>query len=94
MKEFVEKHAEKLYDIEQTLDETLGAEWEADSDQIGLFMQPYEQVSMIELISTRNTLFNKVMVVFASLCEEINVLKEQVRRICRVPRVISPLMRY
>jgi WASH complex subunit 7 len=77
MKEFVEKHAEKLYDIEQTLDETLGAEWDADSDQIGLFMQPYEQVSMLELISTRNTLFNKVMVVFASLCEEINVLKEQ-----------------
>ncbi len=80
MKEFVEKHAEKLYDIEQTLDETLGAEWDADSDQIGLFMQPYEQVSMLELISTRNTLFNKVMVVFASLCEEINVLKEQVSR--------------
>jgi WASH complex subunit 7 len=76
MKEFVEKHASQLIEIKEMLEETLTDTWDSHSDLIALWFQPYEQTNVVELIRTENKLYNKVTMVFASLCNEVAILQE------------------
>jgi len=48
---------------------------------VALSFQPYEQTKILELVKTDNKLFNKIIIVFASLCVEMRKLKEEVRNI-------------
>jgi len=76
MKEFVEKHATQLIEIEEMLDETLTDAWDFHSDLISLSIQPYEQTTVVDLIRTDNKLYNKVTMAFAALCDEVSFLRE------------------
>ena len=44
-------------------------------DPIEIETEPYEQTNILELIQTENRLFNKVMKVFAWLCDEALLLE-------------------
>jgi hypothetical protein len=78
MKDFVEKHATQLIEIEEMLEETLTDTWDSNSDLISLFIQPYEQTKVVDLIRTENKLYNKVTMAFAALCDEVAFLQETV----------------
>ena len=51
----------------------------ATVDPIEIETEPYEQTNILELIQTDNQLFNKVMKVFAWLCDESLLLESIVR---------------
>jgi WASH complex subunit 7 len=78
MKVFVEQHSEELRKIESALDDTMTVGWDLDTDPISLEMTPYEQTTMLELIKTKSKPVSKVTLVFASLCQEIEVLCDTV----------------
>ena len=79
MKEFTEKYATQLEDIENALDESLSEAWDYTVDPIALSFRPYEQTNIIQLIKSDNKVFNKVMLVYSALCSEVNQLRQTVR---------------
>lgn len=78
LKAFVSQYSTQLQEIEEALEEALSQEWEITSEPIFLQIQPYEQTNILQIIRTDNKVFNKIMSVFASLCLEIQFLKEVV----------------
>jgi WASH complex subunit 7 len=76
--DFVSKYGNQLHEIETSLDETLSEVWDAMEDPVGLNAQPYEQTTVLQLVRTDNKLFNKVTLIFASLCLEMKHLTEHV----------------
>ncbi|KAL6052161.1 WASH complex subunit 4 [Balamuthia mandrillaris] len=74
---FVKDFAGQLKAIETALEESLSEVWDSTVDPIALSLQPYEQTRIFELIKTDNKLFNKMMIVFASLCVEMRTLSEE-----------------
>lgn len=78
MKAFVQKHAAELQKIEEALGETMTFGWDANSDPISLDLTPYEQTNMLELVKTKSKPVSKFTTVFATLCQELNTLNEQV----------------
>jgi len=79
LQSFVSDYWKQLRTIEELLGESLSEVWEPAIDPIGLYLQSYEQTSLIELVRTDNKLFNKIIMVFASLCLEIDQLKTQAK---------------
>jgi WASH complex subunit 7 len=75
---FVEAHANQLQKIEEALDETLSENWDPITDPVNLSLQPYEQTNILELIRTDNKVFNKVIIIFSALIQEVAELKETV----------------
>eukprot|EP01088_Endostelium_zonatum_P014541 TRINITY_DN3239_c0_g1_i1.p1 TRINITY_DN3239_c0_g1~~TRINITY_DN3239_c0_g1_i1.p1 ORF type:complete len:1217 (-),score=305.58 TRINITY_DN3239_c0_g1_i1:81-3731(-) len=88
MRKFVEDHAKQLKDIEEALDESLSEAWDSTVDPIGLDIQPYEQTKILELIKTDNKLFDKVLIVFVSLCAEMRKLENEAREKYYAPLLI------
>ncbi len=79
MKTFVKRYAKQIEDIEYALEESLSEVWDSQVDPLTLSVKPYEQTSLLHLIKTDNKVFNKILLVFSSLCSEIQQLKEIVR---------------
>jgi hypothetical protein len=52
--------------------------WDATVDPIAFDLAPYEQTHILKLINTDNKIYNKVTLVFAALCQEMQSLKEAV----------------
>lgn len=59
-----------------TWDEDLALVWERFEDPIQVHMSPEERVDVNDLIRTDNDLLNRVMVVFAYLCDEVQYLEQ------------------
>jgi len=74
MEDFLKEFSGQLRSIEEALRETISEVWDPLKDPISLNTTPYEQTNIIHLINTENTLFNKVLLVFASLGKETNSL--------------------
>jgi hypothetical protein len=75
---FVKEYGERLHTLEQALDDSRGELWDPTSDPLALSFKPYEQTRLVELIKTDNKLFNKILIVFSSLCVEMCKLTEEV----------------
>jgi len=88
MRRFVEEHSKQLKDIEEALDESLSEAWDSTVDPIGLDIQPYEQTKILDLIKTDNKLFDKVLIVFVSLCSEMKKLEHEAREKYYAPLLI------
>ncbi|KAH7984693.1 hypothetical protein HPB52_023522 [Rhipicephalus sanguineus] len=71
---FMEDLTTEFKNIEQSLDEGITEAWDIDSDLIALHWVPYENTTLLELISTDNKVLNKVMTVLAALCSEMKQL--------------------
>ena len=57
-------------------DEELALSWERFEDPVQLHMSPEERVDVNDLIRTDNDLLNRVVVVFAYLCDEVKYLEQ------------------
>ncbi|RHY93561.1 hypothetical protein DYB26_013031 [Aphanomyces astaci] len=73
--EIVNEHTSKLKEIEDALSAAMSEVWGYWADPIQLHLHPAERVDVQDLIRTDNELFNKVLTVFAVLCDEISELK-------------------
>nr|CCA26974.1 KIAA1033 putative [Albugo laibachii Nc14] len=71
----VNEHTSKLKEIEDAITAALSEVWGYWADPIQSQLHPAERVDVQELINTDNELFNKVLTVFAVLCDEISELK-------------------
>ncbi|EFA80426.1 hypothetical protein PPL_07260 [Heterostelium album PN500] len=76
LNQFAVDYAQQIWQIEEALDETLSESSDLNVDPVSLYIRPYEQQDIIELIKTEHKIFNKVMLVFASLTNQIRILKE------------------
>ena len=74
VKEFLDSYSERLRGVEEALSDSLSDIWDPNQDPIKLHIQPYEQCNMPDLINTESKLFNKVILVFSTLCKESRVL--------------------
>jgi len=79
IRHFVEEYSSQLHEIEEALDETLCDVWDYVADPIGLWLEPYEQTNVVELVKTDNAIFNKLTIVFSYISLEIHNLQEIVR---------------
>lgn len=59
-------------------DAVFGKLWDSFNDCIKLKFEPHEALRYDELIQTENKLLQKVTLVFATLCDEIELLKRMV----------------
>jgi WASH complex subunit 7 len=80
MQDFLNKYANELHNVENALSDALSEVSDPNTDPVGISIVPYEQTNILQLVRTENKLFNKVIVVFASLCLEIQKLKELVKK--------------
>ncbi|XP_078343242.1 WASH complex subunit 4-like [Oculina patagonica] len=87
--QFLEEYASQLKAIEDALDDSVGDSWDFTLDPIALQTLPYEQSRLLELIKTDNKVFNKVVMVFASLCREMDQLKHEA-----TTKFYTPLLLY
>ncbi|XP_020600408.1 WASH complex subunit 4-like, partial [Orbicella faveolata] len=87
--QFLEEYASQLKAIENALDDSVGDSWDFSLDPIALQTLPYEQSRLLELIKTDNKVFNKVVMVFASLCREMDQLKHEA-----TTKFYTPLLLY
>eukprot|EP00128_Syssomonas_multiformis_P014002 Colp12_sorted_trinity150504_noHs@12355 len=87
--QFLETYKKQLRDVEEALDESLINVWDPNYDPIGLKAKPVEKISLLQLIRTDNKTFNKVMVVFSGLCQELSEIKFEGER-----KFIPPLLVY
>ncbi|XP_068718075.1 WASH complex subunit 4-like [Montipora capricornis] len=87
--QFLEEYASQLKGIEDALDDTVGDSWDFTLDPIALQILPYEQSKLLELIKTDNKVLNKVVMVFAALCREMDQLKYEA-----VTKYFTPLLLY
>lgn len=55
---------------------------------MALDIQPYEQVPLVDLIKTDNKFFNKIIMAFASLCEEASEMERHARETFYQPLAI------
>ena len=75
--EFIHEHQQRLNEIEETIRLDIGnVPWEQAMDPAMLQLEPTERVDVPDLIQTDNDIFNKVMTVFAFLCDEVAELKQ------------------
>lgn len=74
MENYLKEYSTQLRSIEEALRETISDVWDPLKDPVSLNLEPYEQTNIIHLINTENSLFNKVLLVFASLGKESNNL--------------------
>lgn len=77
--EFIEQNNQQLRELEEALEPTLSEAHNPLSDPLGLDLAPYEASSLIELVKTDNKLFDKLMLVFASLVLEMKKLARLAR---------------
>ncbi|XP_044177344.1 WASH complex subunit 4-like isoform X2 [Acropora muricata] len=87
--QFLEEYASQLKGIEDALDDTVGDSWDFTLDPIALQILPYEQSKLLELIKTDNKVLNKVIMVFAALCREMDLLKHEA-----FTKYFTPLLLY
>ncbi|KAF0700829.1 Aste57867_8680 [Aphanomyces stellatus] len=73
--DIVNEHTSKLKEIEDALSAAMSEVWGYWADPIQMHLHPAERVDVQDLIRTDNELFNKVLTVFAVLCDEISELK-------------------
>eukprot|EP00039_Didymoeca_costata_P001169 m.50316 g.50316 ORF g.50316 m.50316 type:complete len:1190 (+) comp10662_c0_seq1:292-3861(+) len=74
---FLEEYASQLLDIEDALDESLGDGWDYAFDPISLTCTPFEQAQVTEVVRTDSKVFNKIMLVFVSLINEVDDLVKE-----------------
>ncbi|KAK2567753.1 WASH complex subunit 4 [Acropora cervicornis] len=87
--QFLEEYASQLKGIEDALDDTVGDSWDFTLDPVALQILPYEQSKLLELIKTDNKVLNKVIMVFAALCREMDLLKHEA-----FTKYFTPLLLY
>ncbi|EGG20814.1 hypothetical protein DFA_00679 [Cavenderia fasciculata] len=76
LNQFAVDYAQQIWKIEEALDESINESSDFNVDPVSLYIRPYEQQDIIELIKTEHKIFNKVMLVFASLCNQVRIVKE------------------
>ncbi|GAM18419.1 hypothetical protein SAMD00019534_015940 [Acytostelium subglobosum LB1] len=76
LNQFAVDYAQQIWHIEEALDESLSDTTDFNIDPVSLYIRPYEQQDIIELIKTEHKIFNKVMLVFSSLTNQVRILKE------------------
>ena len=87
----IQSHTSKLAEMQRSIssslhtstatgntawDEELALSWERFEDPVQIHMAPEERVDVNDLIRTDNDLLNRVMVVFAYLCDEVKYLEQ------------------
>jgi hypothetical protein len=81
-KTFVKQYGDRIEKEEQSMndgdDASLGKLWDAFDDCIRFQFEAYEVQRFDELIQTDNKLLQKVMLVLATLCDEMDQLKQMV----------------
>eukprot|EP00794_Sanderia_malayensis_P006146 gene6146-6852_t len=86
---FITDYASQLQAIEDALDDSIGDVWDTTLDPISLQALPCEQSKILELVKTDNKVFNKVIIVLAALCSEIQELKHEAET-----KFYAPLLLY
>ncbi|KYQ93354.1 hypothetical protein DLAC_06026 [Tieghemostelium lacteum] len=76
LNQFAVDYAQQIWKIEEALEDTLNEVWDMNVDPVSIHTKPSEQQDLIELINTSHKIFNKVMLVFSSLCNQARILKE------------------
>jgi len=76
LNQFAVDYAQQIWKIEEALDDSLNEAWDINIDPVSLYMKPHEQQDLIELVKTDHKMFNKVILVFSSLCNQARILKE------------------
>ncbi|KAG1671599.1 WASH complex subunit 4 [Nymphon striatum] len=71
---FMEDYVSQLQAIEEALDDSMGDLWDTNLDPISLQLLPYEQTTIMHLVTTENKILNKVIMVLSSLCCEMDRL--------------------
>ncbi len=75
--DFIHKHGQRLEEIEEAIRLDIGAvPWEKDNTVTHLQLEPLERVDVPDLVQTDNDIFNKIITVFAFLCDEVAELKQ------------------
>ncbi|GLE08690.1 hypothetical protein PINS_up020053 [Pythium insidiosum] len=73
--DIINEHTSKLKEIEDAVTSAMSEVWGYWADPVQLYLHPAERVDVQDMIKTDNELFNKVLTVFAVLCDEISELK-------------------
>uniref|UniRef100_A0A6B2KX15 WASH complex subunit 7 central domain-containing protein n=1 Tax=Arcella intermedia TaxID=1963864 RepID=A0A6B2KX15_9EUKA len=76
MHQFITDYADKLRGFEEALDENLCNAWDAELDPVELDTAPHEQLSIMDLVKSKDTALKKFARIFATLCDEIAFLKQ------------------
>ncbi|EAL65754.1 hypothetical protein DDB_G0283355 [Dictyostelium discoideum AX4] len=76
LNQFAVDYAQQIWKIEEALDETLNEVWDINIDPVSIYNKPHEQLDLIELVKTDHKIFNKVILVFSSICNQTRILKE------------------
>eukprot|EP01133_Synstelium_polycarpum_P004078 gene4078-4750_t len=87
LNQFAVDYAQQIWQIEEALDESINETSDLNIDPVSLHIRAYEQQDVIELIKTEHKIFNKVMLVFASLANQARILRETAEL-----RFLQPLM--
>ncbi len=78
IKNFVVDHEDALGKLSELLGATSAAMWDAENDPITVQTAPADQLTVVAIVSAQkaNAEFNKIVTVFAHLCEEMRELVE------------------
>lgn len=79
MRQFVEKHADKLKEIEDDLGDRISRGWDFNSDPVDISVAPYEQTTILDLVKMKSKPIKQRTIAFAALCDEVANLKTAVR---------------
>jgi len=82
MKNFVLDHEAALGEMYKVLGEDIGDSWDAEHDPIGIDVTPIDQEPIISMVTRfeGNPQFNKIVIVFAHLCEEMREMEHLAER--------------
>ena len=70
-------YSKNLYNVEEVFYKFPYQTFDFDLNPINLESLPYEKASLLELIKTDNRVLNKIVIVFAALCCEMDSLVKE-----------------
>lgn len=72
------EYADKLDGIANALEQSLVTDVDLNYAPIRVDLVPYESLTVLQLINTKNKTLNKVLMALSSLCIEVETLKTEV----------------
>lgn len=79
LKMFMEEYDDQLREIRDAIDANLTDAWDCQKEPFTMDLEPCEMTPISELAKTENKTFSQILEVFVGLCEEMNVLINEVR---------------
>lgn len=75
----VHEYSDKLDGIVDALEQMLVSDVDPNMAPMKMDLMPYESLTVLQLVNTKNKTFNKVLMALSSLCIEVETLKADVR---------------